>query len=385
VIALWYLGLNDLSSTLHRKLRWTLAERSWTIGWKSSLLVRSGIRTNCKSAIAVLVADLRRQVLLVRRRFVRYGSLARAVGGRVNVPHRAPSAKFELRPAQQRALLALGSEPGASLARSEYERLTAVSRSQAAHDLSELVSAGLLVRVGGGPSTRYVLAHEPATQRRWTPDRIRRELETFCAERSTWPTPGEFKTAGHGDLYVAASRYGGVAHWAEELGLERIAHSRTAATAAHTPLRSRLTWAFAGALATVCLAAVAATVVLGTHRFGSSGKTGSRASAPSLSTRRGVFGLLDPLHLRAAATQIASADARPRVRRHVGTSTPRRTPRVQSQPAQRMTLVSNTVEVASVPTAPATSTTSSTAPHSTGPTPLPAPPGSSAPSPLKAP
>ena len=159
MIALWYLGLNDLSSTLHRKLRWTLAERSWTIGWKSSLLVRSGIRTNCKSAIAVLVADLRRQVLLVRRRFVRYGSLARAVGGRVNVPHRAPSAKFELRPAQQRALLALGSEPGASLARSEYERLTAVSRSQAAHDLSELVSAGLLVRVGGGPSTRYVLAH----------------------------------------------------------------------------------------------------------------------------------------------------------------------------------------------------------------------------------
>jgi hypothetical protein len=140
-------------------------------------------------------------------------------------------------------------------------------------------------------------------------------------------------------------------------------------------------WAFAGALAGVCLAAM--TAVLATHRLGSSGKTGTRASVGSLSTRRGFFALFDPLHLRASA--IASADARSHVRRHVARSSPRRTPRAQSHPVERLTLVSNTVAAASVPTVPASSTTSSSASHSTGPTPLPAPPGASAPSPLKAP
>lgn len=299
------------------------------------------------------------------------------------MPHRTPSGKYGSKPAQQRALLALESEPGSSLTRSEYERVTGVGRSQAAHDLAELVSAGLLVRVGGGPSTRYVLAHEPAAQRQWTPDRIRRGLEAFCADRSAWPASSEFKAAGHGDLYVAASRYGGIAHWANELGLERIARSPTAATAGLTPLRSRLRWAFAGALAGVCLAAM--TAVLATHRFGSSGETGRRASVSSSSTRRVVVEPLHPLRLRAAATQIASADARPRLRRDVARSSPPRTPRVQSHPAQRMTLVSNTVPATSVPTISASSTASSTASHSTGPTPLPAPPGTSAPSPLKAP
>jgi hypothetical protein len=50
-----------------------------------------------------------------------------------------------------------------------------------------------------------------------------------------------------------------------------------------------------------------------------------------------------------------------------------------------MTLVSNTVQAASIPTAPTTSTTAATVPHSTGASPLPAPPGASGPSPLKAP
>jgi len=299
------------------------------------------------------------------------------------VPHRAPSGKSELKPAQQRALLALQSKPGASLTRSEYERLASVGRSQSAHDLSELVAAGLVVRVGGGRSTRYVLAHESAPQRRWTPDRIRRELEAFCAKRSTWPTPGEFKSAGHSDLYVAASRYGGVAYWTKALGLERIDRSRTAATAEHTRSQSRLTWAFAGALAGVTLAAVTATAVLVSHPFGSNGKTGTRAASTSLSTHGAGLKLFDPL--RRAADQTAAAHTRSHPRTHVTRPIARSTPEVQSQPAQRITLVSNTIQAASVPTVSASSTTVSTGSDSTGPTPLPAPPGASAPSPLKAP
>jgi hypothetical protein len=58
---------------------------------------------------------------------------------------------------------------------------------------------------------------------------------------------------------------------------------------------------------------------------------------------------------------------------------------VRPKVAQRMTLVSNTVQAASIPTAPTTSTTAAAVPHSTGASPLPAPPGGSGPSPLKAP
>lgn len=302
------------------------------------------------------------------------------------VPRRVTSGTSEFKPAQQRALSALESERGASLTRSEYERLTCVGRSQAAHDLSELVSAGLLVRVGRGRSTRYMLAHGPAAQRRWTDDRIRRELEAFCADRSVWPTPSEFKAAGHGDLYVAASRYGGVPYWARELGLERFDRTRTAETAVHTPLRSRLTWAFVGGLAGVALAGVAATAVLATHPFGSSGKTGTKTSAAPPSTHRVVVGPFVPLHVHAALTQIAPAHARPRLRKHDTGQIARRRSGTQSQPAQRQTFISNTVPTASVSTAPAASTTSSATPRTTGAAaPLPAPPRASSPSPLKAP
>ena len=194
------------------------------------------------------------------------------------MPQRATSGKPELKSAQRRALVALESEPGAFLTRTEYERLTGAGRSQAAYDLSELVSAGLLVRVGGGRSTRYVLAHEPASKRHWTPDRIRRELAAFCADRGAWPTANEFKAAGRGDLYVAASRYGGVAHWADELGLARGDRSHAAARPARAPLRSRLAWGFAGARTAGSLAAAALAGVVAIHQFGSSPQVG--ASAP---------------------------------------------------------------------------------------------------------
>jgi hypothetical protein len=55
--------------------------------------------------------------------------------------------------------------------------------------------------------------------RRWTEDRVRAELEAFCAGRDTWPTANEFERAALGRLYRAASRLGGVRRWQRQLGL----------------------------------------------------------------------------------------------------------------------------------------------------------------------
>lgn len=55
----------------------------------------------------------------------------------------------------------------------------------------------------------------------WTQERIRDELERFCAGRATWPTEREFLDAGHGALYRAASRQGGIGYWADQSGLPR--------------------------------------------------------------------------------------------------------------------------------------------------------------------
>ena len=57
--------------------------------------------------------------------------------------------------------------------------------------------------------------------RSWTEDRIRSELEAFCAGREAWPTEREFTDAGKRRLYNAASRNGGVRRWAAALGLPR--------------------------------------------------------------------------------------------------------------------------------------------------------------------
>jgi len=143
------------------------------------------------------------------------------------VPPRT-TARTQLKPAQQRVLAALEQTGGSQLTRGRYEEIAGVSRSQAAYDIAELVEAGVLERIGGGRSTRYRLTRRQSGKRRWTPERIRSSLEAFCAGRKSWPSAGEFKAAGRGDLYVAASRYGGVAFWSSELGFggERTARRR---------------------------------------------------------------------------------------------------------------------------------------------------------------
>ena len=155
------------------------------------------------------------------------------------MPQRVSAARSELKATQQRVLDAVGHDGSTKLTRGLYEEIAGVSRSQAAYDLAELVSAGILERVGGGRSTWYrVVRAERNGQRHWTNDRIRSALEQFCDGRDTWPSASEFKAAGHSDLYVAASRYGGISFWTNELGFSRPA--RAAASAPEpTPARTR--------------------------------------------------------------------------------------------------------------------------------------------------
>ena len=131
-----------------------------------------------------------------------------------------------LKPAQEHVLAELADSGAEEFTRSTYEEIAHVSRSQAAYDLADLVKLGLVDRVGAGRATRYRIAREgDGRRRKWTPARIRDELERFCAERGRWPRAAEFREAGHGSLYLAASRYGGIEHWAAELGFSEAAPS----------------------------------------------------------------------------------------------------------------------------------------------------------------
>jgi DNA-binding transcriptional ArsR family regulator len=255
----------------------------------------------------------------------------------------AQRGKVELTAAQRRALLVLASERGASLTRTEYARLTGLARSQASCDLSELVSAGLVVRVGRGRSTRYELAHEPAVQQVWTPDRTRRELE------------------------------------ANELGL-----SDRAANAARGP-RSRLVWALVGVAALAALAAAARGLPLvATHGFGSAIRAITGAAAP---VKPPLARARRPAPTVAATHASVRAPKSERITRSAAEPAVKPAPPVQQTPAQQRTDVSNVAQTVPVHTTPPPNETSSaaaTAPES-GPAPLPAPAGPSPPSPLKAP
>jgi len=57
--------------------------------------------------------------------------------------------------------------------------------------------------------------------RLWTEQHIEEELKRFCAGHEAWPTEREFIEAGQRALYAAASRNGGIARWADALGLAR--------------------------------------------------------------------------------------------------------------------------------------------------------------------
>ena len=227
------------------------------------------------------------------------------------MPQRNPT-RIDLKPAQQSALTWLRENGSSELTRGLYETVTGMSRSQAAYDIAELVEAGILARVGGGRSTRYRLVEPPTpkpAQRRWTSERIRDELERFCSGRTAWPTAREFKRAGRTDLYVAASRYGGVRYWADELGLPR-----GSSVAAMTPLARirRWSWAGSGALAG---AFVAGAVVAIVHPWSSAPKA-VRTSRVTIVQHRAAA----PTHVTKTAAPRRQAKAKRVVRARPATT-----------------------------------------------------------------
>ena len=173
-----------------------------------------------------------------------------------------------LKPAQEAALAELEDGRLSELTRAEYEEIGGVSRSQAAYDLADLVTLGILERFGTGRATRYRLpgarvererpskpsaasaARKPRKRtpsggrpRKWTDERIRAELEDFCAQDGHWPRAAEFREAGRNDLYLAASRYGGIDYWAATLGLRESKSRRPRIALPAVPWERLVSWA----------------------------------------------------------------------------------------------------------------------------------------------
>jgi hypothetical protein len=169
--------------------------------------------------------------------------------------------------------------------------------------------------------------------------------------------------------------------WTSKLGLSGVRRSRIESTATPAPTRTRLPRVAGAVIAGVALTAVAAIAVVATRNVGSNGKPEAARSGNPQSANQVAPGFL---HFPANSTRTAGAHVSPRPARHAERTTARTARRAKPKVTQRLTLVSNTVETASVPAAPAAST-AATASHTAGPSPLPAPPGASGPGPLKAP
>ena len=293
------------------------------------------------------------------------------------------SAREEFKPAQQRAVAVL-KDGHEELTRGAYQQICGVSRSQAAYDLAELVEAGVLERIGGGRSTRYVLVREPNSSRRhWTSDRIRSELVRFCAGRPAWPSAHEFKSAGHTDLYVAASRYGGVAFWAAELGLPRA--SRRWEAPSLPRLRLSLSWAMIGALGGALAVGAAVAIVQG---FPRAAPKAVAEHAGSVTTAKSPTAKSSTRRARTPAKRATTAKARV----HSPTKTSHAA--VEKPSASTTPILAVRTVSASPPPPPSSTTSSSSAGTTTtsssttggGPTPLMAPrAGSGTPPPLPPP
>lgn len=278
------------------------------------------------------------------------------------MPKQAATGRIELKATQQRVLAELKDDGVTRLTRGQYEQIAGVSRSQAAYDLAELVEAGILERVGGGRSTSYRLARpERPGQRRWTSERIRAALEEFCNGRETWPSAKEFKAAGHSDLYVAASRYGGIAFWTAELGFARPGRAAPPATA-RPRWRPRLSWAAAAAvLAAVLFAAGGASFYVW---HGGTAHRAAPARAPQTAASREQASRRESAQSRRATPKTQSAH-------HAAL---RRSAVVSSAPSSGAQLVTQTVSspAHSTASAPRTAATQPSRP-SGGPAPLAAP------------
>ena len=302
------------------------------------------------------------------------------------MPQRASKGRIELKPTQERVLAALAEDGSGRLTRGRYEDIAGVSRSQAAYDLAELVEAGILERVGGGRATTYRRVREArsAGQRHWTNERIHGALVDFCAGRKTWPSASEFKADGRSDLYVAASRYGGIGYWATALGFAQPSRAAVPQPPARS-WRPRLRWATGGAALAAALFAVAGAAV-----YALRDSPAREAAATQALRASGASQHKAPA--RAAAKTVGHTVAPAKQKQPRARQTPRSstTPRVQTTtPTYRTELAVQRVSVSpstrSASSTPRQESTSSSTPS--GPAPL-APPsggGSGGPAPLPPP
>jgi DNA-binding transcriptional ArsR family regulator len=392
-------------SYFEQKIYWTKREIDWTKARSSLLAMRRRAIGACKAAISAAGRFLGGPCREISGAYLGRGRRACAAAisrldlpavwcsgrtsrqGRGTVPQELANGRLHLKPAQQRVLELLASRDSAELTRGQYQEIAGVSRSQAAYDLAELVEAGVLERLGGGRATRYrPVRKSQAGQRHWTSERIRAELAEFCAGAREWPSAGAFKAAGRADLYVAASRYGGIGFWAVELGYPRPGRAAPARVP-EPPLGRKLAWAGGGALAAaLAVAAAAAVVVLSLPH--SSARTAERAgvSPPAATGDRTVDESSHTLR-KSPATPVRTVKKKVR-RTH--TRTVRRThtpPAEPSTSSDTATLISaRTYSPSSSSSAAAASHPSTPTPSaSAGPSPLRAPLTASAPNPLKAP
>jgi Fic family protein len=136
-------------------------------------------------------------------------------------------APLQLSAHQQRALTALRLQGRREFTRRDYQDAAGVARSAANKDLRALAKHGVLLIRGAGPHTRYAFPGAVAARRapgagrpaKWTDAVIETELRAFLADRAEWPSAAEFRAAGRGPLYAAASKAGGIGRWRQIVGI----------------------------------------------------------------------------------------------------------------------------------------------------------------------
>jgi hypothetical protein len=303
------------------------------------------------------------------------------------VPQRTSKTRIELKPTQERVLAALAGDGSGRLTRGRYEDIAGVSRSQAAYDLAELVDAGILERVGGGRATTYRLVRRgrPPGQRHWTNERIHAALVDFCAGRESWPSASEFKADGRSDLYVAASRYGGIGFWATKLGFAQPSRTTPAPQPVVRSWRPRLRWAAGGAAFAAALLAAAGTAVY----LGRDAPTHGAAAPPPASSASSVrqsapAGSKPNVGSRTAATKGRPAS---QARQHTRASSPSTgSGSTTSRDQAELAVARVSTQTHSVATPRQEVAQRTTGSGSAGPAPLPPPAGSgTAPAPLPPP
>jgi hypothetical protein len=207
----------------------------------------------------------------------------------------------------------------------------------------------------------------------------------FCAGRPAWPSAREFKSAGHTDLYVAASRYGGVAFWAAELGLPRA--SRRWEAPSLPRLRLSLSWAMIGALGGALAVGAAVAIVQG---FPRAAPKAVAEHAGSVATPRVPTAKSSTRRARTSPKRATTAKARVNSRTKTSHAAVQK-PSSSTSTTQILAVRTVSASPPRQPTAPSTTsstragtTTTSSSTGSGGPTPLMAPgPGPARPHPSR--